>query len=532
MFKSFKLKFKPSLQLRILLLTVLIVTVVLGISDSISTLHSVKALEDEIGEQTTMASHRLAGDIRRLAPEDIGDRFHRSYDKVLELVPNIIRADVYVMLGGKLQMATSTSLPAERTPEEYELSALQSGQSDTYMVEEENGPRRIVAVEPFRFPGGQTGIVTVISSMKSVNDLMAVQSRIRLVTLGSTILLLVVAITFLFRTTVYRSVLHLVRTMHLFQEGDVTVRAQENLPGEFKELASHLNHMLDRIGKFHEEMRDQIQSATNALAFRNQELESLNLLLYETQKRLLQAERLALIGQLTATFAHEIGSPLSAVSTHLQMLQESGPLPPAVRERVGLVEAQINRICGIVEHLLADSRRAASLVRVDVADVLRTVSQLLGPTLQSRQIRLTLAGDPGPLWILGNPDQLQQLCLNLLNNSLDAIADGGAIEISLALLPGRLPEEAARAQMQIRDSGAGIPQDKLANIFEPFFTTKDFGKGTGLGLAVSREIVRQHGGEISVASPPGSGAVFTLTFPIITTSEPAPADAACEEAKA
>ena len=305
-------KFKLSLQMRILLLTVVVATVVLSISDKLSILSSVKALEDEIGARTTMAAQRLAADLHHANPEEIGNRFHTSLSKIRELVPNITRVNVYIKDGEALKLLISNSFPADRPPEDFEISALKSGVPDTYMVEEDEGRRRIVSVKPVLLLGQKPGLVTVICSLKPVDDLLDIHSQTQLYMLAATILSLVIGITLLFRTTVYRSVLHLVKVMHLFQAGKTLVRAQDRLPGEFGELARHLNQMLDEISQFHESMKAQIRAATEALAKRNQELENLNLLLIETQKRLTQAERLALIGQLTATFAHEIGSPLSS----------------------------------------------------------------------------------------------------------------------------------------------------------------------------------------------------------------------------
>jgi two-component system NtrC family sensor kinase len=518
---------RSSLQLRILGLTVLIVASVLSVGDYFVTKSSIRVLEEEIGDLTHNAAQNLAHALGGYGVAQLETPFHRTLARVLELVPNITRADVYMRFPEGLQLVTSSLKTVERTPEPFELSSLQEWQADTFQVEEENGPRTIVAVEPLRLQDGREGFVTVISSLKPVKDLTDVHARFRLYSLGSSILLLVLGISLVFRATVVRSVRHLVGVMHRFQAGQTAVRVQERLPGEFGELAVHLNEMLSEVGQFHENLQFQIQAATTALAKRNQELEALNLLLFDTQKHLVQAERLSLIGQLTATFAHEIGSPLSAVSTHLQLLQENPGLAPATRERVQLVDAEINRIIGIVENLLSNARSAPQRTPLDLQEVVRRVIQLLGPTLRSRRTEVVVEADPGQLRILGNPDQLEQLFLNLCNNALDAMAGPGRITLALHRLPAERPEAPAHVQVQVRDSGAGIPADRLPHIFEPFFTTKEFGKGSGLGLAVSREIVRQHGGRIGVQSPPGEGAAFTLELP---ECPPGAAAETCEEA--
>jgi signal transduction histidine kinase len=507
------LHFKPTLQTRILFLTIVIATVVLLVSDNLSKLSSVRALEKEIGSQTTMAAHRMALDLMHATPENIDRRFHQSLSKVLEVVPNILRVDVYAKYGQDLRLVISSMQPEERPLEDFELQALNSGDSDTYMVEDEGSFRRVVAVNPLHLLDGKPAFVTVVSSLKPVDDLMKVRSQIRFFTLLANIVLLVIAITLLFRTTVYRSISHLVKTMHLFLAGQTTIRAQDRLPGEFGELARHLNFMLQEISQFHDNMKQQIQAATDVLAKRNQELENLNLLLFETQKQLVQAERLALVGQLTATFAHEVGSPLSALSTHLQILLEDSRIEPSAQERLKMADAEINRVVGIVENLLTNARRTGHQAPVDIGETIRKVHHLLGPLLQSRQVELTLTSEPGQLLIQAHSDQLQQLFLNLFNNSLDAIQKTpGRIGVRIRRVT-EPPHDRPFFEIRIEDSGVGISADKLEHIFEPFFTTKEFGKGTGLGLAVCQEIVRRHDGRILAQSTPGENAIFTIYFP-------------------
>jgi signal transduction histidine kinase len=326
-------------------------------------------------------------------------------------------------------------------------------------------------------------------------------------------LLLVLAITWLFRTTVYRSVRHLVEVMQRFQTGEASARADEDLVGEFGQLARHFNRMLEEIQRLNENLQQGIEEATAELARRNRELQELNLQLYEAQKRLTQAERLALAGQLTATFAHEVGSPLSAVSTHLQMLLEDYRSDSPAHDRLRLANEQIDRVCTIVENLLATTRQARRRVPVDVEEIIRKVAHLLGPMMESRQIRFEFEGSGGPFQIEGDPDQLQQLFLNLFNNSLDAIRSAGTLSVIIHRQPPAPKGTPSYIQIDVRDSGVGISSDRLDDIFEPFFTTKELGKGTGLGLVVSKEIVRQHGGQISVISTPGKGTCFTILLP-------------------
>jgi signal transduction histidine kinase len=495
-------------------LTVILSATVLAVTDWLTTLGSVRAVESATGAQTTNTARHLADEFERLPAANLPPQFQTQVREVLELEPNVIRVDVYASFDGEIKPVVSSSASGDRELYRQELDAFYNGKPDTFTVQE--GPRRqILSVQPLQFSDGRQGFLTVVSSLQAVDDILATHSRIRLYSVMASTLLLVTAITLLFRTTVYRSVRHLMDVMQRFKKGESSARAQENLAGEFGGLAHHFNDMLEEIQRLNDFLQQGIESATNELATRNRELHQLNLQLYETQKRLTQAERLALAGQLTATFAHEVGSPLSAVSTHLQMLLEDEQLEPRVGDRLRLANDQIDRVCNIVESLLATTREAHRRVPVDLEEVIGKVIHLLGPTLDSRHIRFELHDSGGPFLTEGDPDQLQQLFLNLFNNSLDAIHGSGELSIEIQHLPPAEPGAPSYFQISVRDSGIGIPPDRLDHIFEPFFTTKEFGKGTGLGLAVSKWIVSRHRGRISVVSPPGQGACFTILLPQI-----------------
>jgi signal transduction histidine kinase len=256
-----------------------------------------------------------------------------------------------------------------------------------------------------------------------------------------------------------------------------------------------------------------VEEATRELINRNRDLQQLNLQIYETKKRLSQAERLALAGQMTATFAHEVGSPLSAIATHLQILLEDTHLAADIRERIMLAYDQIDRVCNIVESLLNTTRQTARHIPVELEEIICKVTRLLGPTLELKGINFGLYTHGGPFLTRGDPDQLEQLFLNLLNNALDALQEHGWLRVEIRRQPVADDSDRYCFLIDVKDSGIGIPADKLDHIFEPFFTTKDFGQGSGLGLAVSKEIVRQHGGQIQVVSVPGEGTCFTVVLP-------------------
>jgi len=271
--------------------------------------------------------------------------------------------------------------------------------------------------------------------------------------------------------------------------------------------------MLEEMEKFSGHLQAEVETATSKLLARNDDLEQLNQQLHETQTRLTQAERLALVGQLTATFAHEVGSPLSAISTHLQILLEESSLEAKVRNRVLLASEQIDRICQIVENLLASSRRGPNFVSVELGDVAKQIIHLLEPTFSRHQISFELQLPSHPLWVHGDAGQLQQLLLNLLNNSLDAMKGNGSIRLEISAETDR-PGGKPVAQIQVIDTGRGIEKQRLPWIFDAFSTSKELGKGTGLGLTVCKEIVNRHHGQIWVNKTSEEGTCFVVHLPL------------------
>ncbi len=503
---------KWSLQTRFLALTIILSSLVLLATNWVTQVSSIRAVEGTTGEQTGKAAQRLGSMLEGRPRKPLPSQFDDQVRDILELEPNISRVDVYAEIDGSLRPVDSSSSRADRKLEEQEITAFKRNQTTTFFIGR-GSARQVLSVYPIQFQDGQRGFVTVHSSLEAVDQILRAHTQIRLLSLGVTIFLLVAAIVWLFRTTVYRSVHHLVDVMHRFREGESSARASEKSTDELGELAHNLNYMLEEMEKFNVHLKSQVEAATDQLASRNRELQDLNLQLYMTQKRLTQAERLALVGQLTATFAHEVGSPLSAISTQLQMLLEDSQLDSVLRHRVELANEQIDRVCTIVEGLLSTARRSSRRSPVELAEIVRKVAHFMGPTMESRQVNLELRTLGGPFVIEGDADQLQQLFLNLFNNSLDAIHGPGSILVEIRNLVAAQKGKPDTFQIEISDSGIGIPPEKVSQIFEPFFTTKEFGKGTGLGLAVSREIIQQHQGQISVKSPSGSGACFTILLP-------------------
>jgi signal transduction histidine kinase len=283
---------------------------------------------------------------------------------------------------------------------------------------------------------------------------------------------------------------------------------------EFGVLAGHFNEMVARIGRFNEELRTRITQATSELDRRYHQVEQLNGLLFDMQRRLTHAERLALSGRIMAEVAHEVGTPLHSVAGHLELLRKD--LPPSlltedVARRLGIIEAQVGRVTGIIARFLDVTRLPpAEPGPVDLEALARDTADLVRPGLASAGRALEVRTQGGLPLVHGHQDQLQQVILNLLTNAIDATPTGGRIAVSTRAVPGT-----GEVEIVVADTGRGVPPAERKRIFEPFFSTKESGRGVGLGLFITSEIVREHKGRVEVESEAGRGSTFRVVLPAV-----------------
>jgi len=251
-----------------------------------------------------------------------------------------------------------------------------------------------------------------------------------------------------------------------------------------------------------------VENATAELTKRNRELRELNEKLLKMQLELVRLERLAVAGQLTATFAHEVGTPLNLISGHVQLLIESFSDNEFLLKKLILVQSQIRRLSEIVRRLLDATRRPKlELAAVNLNQLIQEVSALIRPTLQLRKVEFDHRLQEDLPVIQADRKQLEQVLLNLINNSLDAMPDGGHLLIETETRSDQF------VAIKIADTGQGIERENIERLFQPMFTTKEIGQGTGLGLTICRAIIKEHGGAIEVKSTVGEGTTFSVFLP-------------------
>jgi PAS domain S-box-containing protein len=228
--------------------------------------------------------------------------------------------------------------------------------------------------------------------------------------------------------------------------------------------------------------------------------------LRKTEEGMRVAEQLALLGTLTAGVAHDVGTPMNVILGYAQML-ESSESNEKNRERLRAIREQVQRVTALIQSLLNFARpRELMLASLDLAGELDTALSFLEPQFKKQGIAVDRRFEPVPA-VRGDRDRLQQLFLNLCVNAADAMPDGGELRVTLRV------GEPGKVEIRIADTGMGIPEESLESVFAPFFTTKDRGKGTGLGLLVSKRIVTDHGGAIALSSEVGKGTEFRILLP-------------------
>lgn len=269
----------------------------------------------------------------------------------------------------------------------------------------------------------------------------------------------------------------LLRATRKLKAGDLDYRVS-GLQEEFAELGSALNDMSSAL-------KDHIAN-------------------------LRRAERMAMLGQLSAGLAHEIKNPLAGIKAAMEVLAAESTMPADDKEILRKVQREVERVESLMKTFLNFARPPKPQpANVDINALVSSSLTLYGrgPSGRKEDARITVSTDLRPLPVIAtDPMQLEQVLVNLVFNAFEAMPDGGLLTIRT-----RHDESARRVRIEVADSGKGIAAPNLAKIFEPFFTTKP--KGTGLGLAISRQLIEQQGGALSVTSKEGSGTVFTIELP-------------------
>lgn len=529
------MRLRLSLQGRVLLLFTLGMTLIVLLS---SYLHALFASSDLEEDRYGWAIWRTVDIARKVAATESPnpDELHKNLVFFINSIANrrdFAQVDVYQPTPAGVRRAATSASPTA-TP----LPVLDEHTPDNDLHEMERPISGVVTMEEYRKTGSTltrywlitvatkeqagTGYVTSLVVKNSFNPLVSELQQQHNAILAGVALVCVALAYVLFVHFFKRPARNIVQAMMVARGGNFGARAVVKRDDELGEIGTGFNSMMDdlsardrereallaRISGFNDQLRGEVARATSELRAVNEEL-------FQSQQQLGRTERLAALGQVAASLAHEIGTPLNSIAGHLQLLARRHPDDGDMQRRVGIIGQQLDFIVQSVRALLQRTHKRRSVLRpTDINGVLRDTLRLVGPTLETHGIAVaaSLASSLPP--VLADRDSLRQVFLNLINNSIDAMPTGGRVELVSAL-----DADSRLVEVIVRDNGPGIPAEHIDHLFEPLWTTKP--TGSGFGLAIAREIMNEHGGGIDVDRTRADGAAFRLRLPLADAPVPA-----------
>ncbi len=515
------MKLRLNLQWKLLLLVAGTTTLILLVSAYLHGIFTKSLIEEyrydnAVGQVITIAK-RAETNRYFASPADLV----QEIDFLVKSRPDFHQIDVYqtTRTGEKLVATTAPNSPRlpyldERTPDN-EFGEMERPLPDVVSVEVERGGHRVwLITAAINDPEGG-GYVSALVSKTSHTDFV---SRLRFqhnMVLAGAVLTSITLLYFLFAILFRRPARDIVTAMGAARTGNLLARAPVRREDELGMIAKGFNRMIDdirsrdeereglllQVKNFNDELQYEVARATKELRASNEDL-------LDTQQRLARSERLAAVGQVTASLAHEIGTPLNAISGHLRLIARSHPHDVEMRRRVEIINSQLDSVVKSVKNLLARTQRPRPEFQpFDLNVLIQELLWLIQPALEAHDIKgiVHLDTDLPLLW--ADRDSLLQLFLNLTNNSIDAMPAGGDFSVTT-----RFDRPARSAEILVSDNGTGIHPSAINHVFEPMWTTKE--TGSGFGLAIAHQIAAEHEGRIEIIAQQRRGVTLRITLPI------------------
>ncbi|WP_447972196.1 sensor histidine kinase [Nitrospira sp. Kam-Ns4a] len=479
---------------------------------------------------------RAAGSVSRLV-RNAGDHIHdtralrEAFQDIFELRPGIRWLEVFAFWPGISELVLSSDPQRTlQTLSAEERAAVEAGR--TYAVFDDSVMDRAwIITAPIQVEGHVEGALRGRFSLWKYDRLIRAEAILaKEVGVGAVAITCLIFLV-LIRVTVHQPISRLLCAMRQAEAGDLTSRAPLMGPSDLQEVSRQYNRMLGRVReaiaereRLLGEIRGLNQTLITRVAEATEELRQTTLLLVEARTQAERAQKLAALGEFSAVVAHELGTPLSAISGHLQMLANDTDQQDRYR-RVAIIRSELARMTEIIRHILDSTQVRIQIASVDLNEVVQQSLALIVPVVSTRNITLQTNLAPALPAAAGDSTALKGVLFNLLTNAIQAMSNGGTLSVTTVLAHDSPPDgvvmlsgSSALAQSAIRllvgDTGQGIPPEHLARIFEPFFTTRASGGGSGLGLAVCHRVVASCGGRLAVRSEVGRGTVFTVDLPV------------------
>ncbi|MGC3999275.1 MAG: ATP-binding protein [Anaeromyxobacter sp.] len=498
-----------SLRARIILLFAAALVSTLAVAAYVGERIAAEALERSLRDRTVDLARTIADELA-LSPRTDADRAARQLGAILTRRRGLKSAQLTLRKGTGVQVV-HVSFGAEGAELDAHMVPSAPLPVETAVTQVEEGGVRAWRVDlPLRDASRRTfGALRLDADLSQAEQIATTERSAFFAVAGAGAALLALLLTALLGRLLTRPLTRLAEAMEAVASGAIDEAA---VPGtgrtdEVGVVARGLSAMLGRIRRFNGELQRSVDDATADLARKNRQLAEVNHELVEARRDLTSQERLAALGQISGTIAHELGNPLNTISGHIQLLARDPACPPETRGGLEIVAGEVKRMTAVIRRFLDSSRALApEPERVALQALLEAAVGLSLPADARDRLEVTVVVAPEVAEVRVDPALLRHVLGNLVTNAADAMPERGSLRVEAA----RQGQEVA---VRVTDTGGGIGAEDRRRIFEPFFTTKPRGKGTGLGLAISREIATALHGRIEVESAPGLGSTFTLTFP-------------------
>ncbi len=510
-----------NLTTRLVILLMSALMIITGVYEYTRLVHERERLVEQTWEDQRIFAETLALAVRQNL------RRGRTTEDLEELLNEILKRPGFIAVtifgpDGSVVAQNVASGAASPTLDETVRGTLATEEAASALVTTSSG-QTLRYVQPFRWPGQQTGAIEVRQTLEEANRKFRREIRDRIVSRLVVLAAFVLSMVALTRWSIARPIRAVIQGARAVGMGDLTQQLDVARRDEIGQLAHEFNRMASNLQAARQEI------------FRQAE-ERLRL-----EQEVQQAQKLAAVGMLATEVAHEIGTPLNIISGRTEILDRIIPRDHPDRRHLDVILKQTERISGSIRSLLSYARPRRPMLREkEILPILARVADLLLGRCLAKQVRIQLDLPVGLPPILGDADHLQQLFLDLLVNALDVSPAGGLIRVTAGpdpVLPaeGRVgiirgQTEAPCLAIHVLDNGSGISPEQLDQIFQPFFSTKRQGQGTGMGLPIVEEIVRAHRGEIEILSIQGRGTEAIVRLPLAGSAAAATGEAPKEPA--
>jgi len=523
-----------SLQVKMTLIIIFIVGVSAGTTEWLEARSIQHTVEANVRDAALAVGRSVDQNVTSLAQLSNREARTKELEKILATLPDLLNIVLYEFPAEPgesplpITSAGPTELPRQEGAPDLVQRVREERQSLIDFANREKTHRVFLAAPIFSRKAVVGATYAEFSTLQMDEALESLRqaSRNRRLLTG---LAIVVAINLFLYFKVHRPVKRLLTAVESVSQGTMTSVIPIEEQDELGELAGTFNDMVRKIREathdnaelteslraMNDSLQLKVSEATAEVMQKNRALAHTNELLSAAQRDAARSQRLSAIGQVAANVAHKIGTPLTALSGHIQLMAEDPTLSTESRQRLETVEAQIERTSKIIQDMLLYARRPEPVRSpLDLNACVAECIALFRPEFDRRKIALVIEWSQHVEKVEADVQQLQEVFNNLIENALDAMPAGGTLITRISPHAElEQPDHRTWIEVEFSDTGCGMEAEQMAQIFQPFFTTKKARRGTGLGLAIALETVRAHGGQIKVDSNPGKGSRFTIVLP-------------------